>query len=131
MSFLIDSDRVADFLNGKPDGVELFRTLAPAGFPISVVMTYGEILDGVYYGRDPARHEAVFTAFLVGVAILPVTASISERFARIRGDLRRRGQLIGDLDILIGATALEYNLTIVTRNRERYERIPGLSTHPS
>ena len=128
MSFLIDSDPVADFFNGKPDGVELFRTLAPAGFSISV-MTYGEILDGVYYGRDPARHEAVFTAFLVGVAILPVTASISERFARIRGDLRRRGQLIGDLDILIGATALEYNLTIVTRNREHYERIPGLSIH--
>lgn len=130
MSYLIDSDRVADFLNGKPDGVELLRMLAPAGLSISVV-TYGEILDGVYYGRDPVRNEAVFTAFLVGVAILPVTSRISERFARIRGDLRRRGQLIGDLDILIGATALEYNLTVVTRNREHYERIPGLSIYRS
>jgi len=129
VSYLVDSDRVADYLNGKPDAVALLKSLEPAGLSLSAV-TYGEILDGVYYGRDPIRQQAAFTEFLVGMAILPVTARISERFARIRGDLRRRGQMIGDLDILISATALEHNLTLVTRNLEHYERIAGLSIHP-
>jgi predicted nucleic acid-binding protein len=39
-----------------------------------------------------------------------------QRFAHIRGELRRSGQIIGDFDILIAATAIYHNLTLVTRN---------------
>ena len=48
------------------------------------------------------------------------------RFARLRGELRQRGLLIPDPDILIAATALTHNLTLVTRNRRHFERIPDL-----
>ncbi len=47
-------------------------------------------------------------------------------FARIRGGLRRSGQLIGDPDLLIAATALHYDLTLVTRNVKDFQRTPGL-----
>jgi predicted nucleic acid-binding protein len=50
-----------------------------------------------------------------------------ERFARIRAELRSQGQLIPDLDILIAASALEYELSLVTRNTRHFRRIPGLS----
>lgn len=49
-----------------------------------------------------------------------------ERFAGIRGDLRRRGQLIPDLDLLIAATALHHDLTLLTRNVRHFDRIPEL-----
>ncbi len=51
-----------------------------------------------------------------------------QRFARIRGDLRQRGQLIGDPDILIATTALYYDLILLTRNKKHYQRIPLLKT---
>jgi tRNA(fMet)-specific endonuclease VapC len=34
--------------------------------------------------------------------------------------------MIGDCDLLIGATALRHNLTLLTNNRRHFERIDGL-----
>ena len=56
-----------------------------------------------------------------------LTHPIMERYADIRRELRRRGLgLIGDVDTLIRATALERNLTVVTTDKD-FERVPGLS----
>ena len=52
-----------------------------------------------------------------------------EQFARIRARLRRQGQLIPDLDLLIAATAVTHGLTLVTRNRRHFERIPELALY--
>jgi tRNA(fMet)-specific endonuclease VapC len=51
-------------------------------------------------------------------------------FARMRLDLRRSGQLIGDLDTLIAATAYVADARLVTRNRKHFERIPGVTLAP-
>ncbi len=53
------------------------------------------------------------------------------RFARIRSELRQRGQLIGDADILIAAAAIEHDLMLLTRNRRHFERIPDLTIYQS
>jgi predicted nucleic acid-binding protein len=52
-----------------------------------------------------------------------------ERFGRIRGQLRRDGNLVGDMDLLIASTAIAHDLTLVTRNRRHFERIPGLELY--
>ncbi len=52
-----------------------------------------------------------------------------QHFARIRGELRRTGKIIGDFDILIAATAIQHNLTLVTRNIKDYQRIPDLKMY--
>jgi tRNA(fMet)-specific endonuclease VapC len=49
-----------------------------------------------------------------------------EIFGRTRSGLRRAGQLIPDLDLLIGATALHHDLILLTRNRRHFTHIPGL-----
>ncbi len=54
-----------------------------------------------------------------------LTRPILERYADIRLALRR-GQLIGDIDTLIAATALERNLTIVTIDPD-FQRVPHLN----
>jgi tRNA(fMet)-specific endonuclease VapC len=54
-----------------------------------------------------------------------------EVFARTRADLRRSGQLIADLDLLIAATALHHDLTLLTRNVRHFARIPGLRLYQS
>ena len=52
-----------------------------------------------------------------------------QRFARIRGELRRNGQLIPHPDILIAATALDHNLTLLTRNIKDFQRTPELKLY--
>ncbi len=130
MTYLVDSDRVADWLQGRPAAVDVLRSLAPDGLAISLV-TYGEIYEGIYYGRHPAGTERVFRQFLRAVDVLRLTRPIMRRFARVRGDLRRRGQLIGDPDVLIAATALHHDLTLVTGNRAHFRRISELRLYPT
>jgi tRNA(fMet)-specific endonuclease VapC len=128
MSYLVDTDRVASYLNGRPDAVELLSSLRHEGLSISIV-TYGEIYDGIYASNDPRGKEQAFLMFLRRVAVLPLTRTVMKRFAQIRGQLRRQGQIIGDPDILIAATALQHNLTLITRNRRHFGRISGLSLY--
>jgi predicted nucleic acid-binding protein len=52
-----------------------------------------------------------------------------ERFAEVRSFLRHRGQLIPDFDLLIGATALHYELTLLTFSRRDFQRIPDLKLY--
>ena len=127
MKYLVDSDWVVDYLAGKQQAVSLLTSVWLDGIAISLI-TLGEIYEGIYYGRDPQRSEAVFRQFLRSIDILPLHRSIMQRFARIRGDLRQRGQLIGDPDILIATTALYYDLILLTRNKKHYQRIALLKT---
>lgn len=129
MTYLIDTDWVIGYLRGRQDAHTLLHSLSPAGIAISV-MTYGEILEGIYFGNNPRQHARGFQQFLHGVNVLPLNRRIMQRFARIRGDLRQRGMLIGDPDILIAATALHHSLTLVTQNRRHFQRIPGIFLHP-
>jgi predicted nucleic acid-binding protein len=128
VSFLVDSDWIADYLKGRPDTVATLQSLAGEGLAVSII-SYGEIYEGILFGGNRTQHERGFQAFLRGVQLLPLNRSIMRRFAQIRGDLRSQGRLIGDPDILIAATALQYHLTLLTRNVRDFSRIPGLSLH--
>lgn len=125
MKYLVDTDWVVDYLKGKSPIVEHLKALASDGLAVSLI-TYGEIYEGIYFGRDPQRHEVGFASFLRGVSVLPLNRAIMRQFARVRGDLRSKGQLFGDPDLLIAATALHHNLTLLTHNSRHFARIPGL-----
>lgn len=130
MKYLRDTDRAADYLKGRADAVELLRTLAGDGIGMSLV-TYGELWEGVAYGREPVQNAPELRAFLRLVDPIALNQGIMRRFATIRGRLRRRGQLIGDFDTLIAATAVHYDLVLVTRNLRHFDRIPDVQVHES
>jgi tRNA(fMet)-specific endonuclease VapC len=59
--------------------------------------------------------------------IVPITEAIISRASDIYADLYKCGQLIGDADILIAATALEHGLVLSTNNEHHFSRISGLT----
>lgn len=128
MRYLIDSDYVADYLGAHSHATTLLTSLVDQGLAISLI-TIGEIYEGIYYGRNPQKAEAVFKQFLRSTDTLSLTKPIMHLFARLRGELRRTGQIIGDFDILIASTAIHHNLTLVTRNIKDYQRIPQLQLY--
>jgi tRNA(fMet)-specific endonuclease VapC len=125
MRYLLDSDVVADYLKGRNSARTLLEPLFPDGLAISII-TYAEVYEGVYYGRDRRRHEQGFRAFLHAVAVLSLTQAVARRYAVLRGSLQRQGQIIDQPDLFIAATALQHDLILVTRNRQHFERIPQL-----
>lgn len=128
MTYLIDSDIIVGWLRGREHAVELLADLEPDGIAISVI-TYGEIYEGIYFGRTPQRSERVFQQFLRSVDVLLLNRLIMRRFAHLRGTLRQQGLPLGDPDLLIAATALHHGLTLVTSNTRHFERIPDLKRH--
>ena len=125
MSYLVDTDRVVDYLKGRPDAVELLNRLIDDGLFVSII-TYGEIYEGINFGRDPTANERAFRYFLRGATVLGVSQAVARRFARIRGELRQQRITVPMPDLLIAATAVEHDLTLLTRNLRDFQRIPGL-----
>ncbi len=122
--YLIDSDRTIDWLKGSRDAVAFLGALQ--GPLYLSLISLGEIYEGIYASTQPDGDEAVFLAFLRQVELLQVSRPIMQRFAEVRSDLRRAGLRIGDMDLLIAATALHHNLTLVTRNVRDFEKVRGL-----
>lgn len=55
-----------------------------------------------------------------GNRILPVTEAIAERWGHLAAAARKQGVTLAVVDGVIAATALEHNLTLVTRNTKDY-----------
>jgi predicted nucleic acid-binding protein len=127
MPYLVDSDWVIDFLEGDQEARQLLDSLAGEGIAISVI-TYMEVYQGVVRDPQPVRTEEDLRALTERLPIVPVSTGVAERCARLREALRTEGRRVNSraLDLLIAATAMHHNLTLVTRNVEDYKDIPEL-----
>lgn len=76
----------------------------------------------------------IVEAFIPKFAVIPIYNAL-DIYAREKARMRKAGQLIDDFDILIGATAVANNMTMVTNNTNHFDRIKGISiddwTQPS
>ena len=125
LSFLIDTDWVIDRFNALARVTRRLKELEPRGLGLSVISA-AELWEGVYFSRDPKRSQVMLEEFLSGVVILGLDEEICKRFGQLRGSLRKRGQIIGDFDLLIAASALRHQLTLLTNNRKHFDGIVGL-----
>lgn len=126
MTYLVDTDLIASYLNGYKKAVTLLDSLADQGITISLI-TFGEIYEGIYFSKNPKTAEQAFLRLLRAITVLSLNKSVLRQFARIRGDLRSKGILIPDTDLLIAATAIYHNLVLVTGNIRHFSRIPNLN----
>ena len=125
MRYLVDSDWAINYLRGIRNYVQRIRSMTADGIGLSII-SLAEIYEGVYRSTDPSASEAGLLSFLSLVEVLALDDETCRIFGQERGRLRARGALIGDMDILIGATALRHNLTLLTNNQRHFERIPNL-----
>ena len=130
MPYLLDSDWVIDHLSNLRQAVQLVDRLAPAGLAMSVV-SYMEAYQGIGRNADPAKADAALREFVDLVPILPFTPAVARRCGSVREELRNQGKRINSraLDLMVAATALEGNLTLVTCNKRDYRDIPGLTLY--
>lgn len=123
--YLIDTDWVIHYLNGREDIVRRLDALQREGLGLSVI-SLAELYEGIYSSTDPEGNEQDLKDFLRGVTIMGIDEETCKMFGRERGRLWKQGALIGDADLLIAATGLHNNLTILTNNRQHFQRVEGL-----
>ncbi len=94
-----------------------------------MIITLGEVHEGLIEGPKALDHADGFGKFIKFVRVIPLNRSIMRRFAMLQRGLRTTGRMIPDFDLLIAATAVEYDLILVTRNIRHFEHVPGIRLH--
>jgi tRNA(fMet)-specific endonuclease VapC len=125
--YLLDSAILAALLNSRPAVIALVQPWIAGQEAATSILAYGEVIEYLKPRADFARRYGALRALLRGVYPHFLTYRIVERYADIRLQLRppHGPGLIGDVDTLIAATALERNLTVVTTDSD-FQRVPGL-----
>jgi tRNA(fMet)-specific endonuclease VapC len=128
MRYLLDTDWIINLLAGKKDAEEKIQHLDPDEIAISLV-TIAEIYESAYTYANPDAHIKTFRSFFSNFQLLNLNLPIIEKFAEIRAYLRRTGNMISDFDMLLGATALNHDLIVLSYNKKHFARIPELKIH--
>jgi len=125
---LLDTSVLSEILKKRPEPkvLEKLRSL-----PARAMATSAVCVTELRYGaaRHPARAglwERISGEVLARVRIIPFGELEALRAGDLLALLESRGAPIGMEDVLIGATALEAGLSVVTRNVRHFARIPGL-----
>ena len=120
--FLVDTNVISEIVKPRPHPAVL-RWFAAADESLIhfSVLTLGEIRKGISSSPNPSR-KAQFEAWLAALVdrfstrILPINVAIADRWGHLAGVCRSKGTTLPVIDGLLAATALHYDLTLVTRN---------------
>ncbi len=122
MRYLADTNAISEFRKKVPNQKVLawFAAQTEESLFLSVI-TIGEIEKGIAQIIDPtgkANYQTWLNNLIVRFdrRILPVSIEVARRWGNLYGTLQRTGVNLPNWDSLIAATALEHDLTIITRN---------------
>ncbi|GAB3008511.1 type II toxin-antitoxin system VapC family toxin [uncultured Cyclobacterium sp.] len=124
MKYLLDTNICIHFLRGKFGMIEKFQELGTENFAISEV-TFAELVFGAENSTNPKKNLELIEVFTDQVLILPIFNAIY-LYGKEKARLRSIGLMISDFDLLIGCTAVDKDLIMVTENQKEFERISGI-----
>ena len=123
MKFLLDTCAVSDYLRGVDSVVQRIQKVRPSDVAISAV-TVMELRYGATRRQSPKLTASV-DAFLSGISVLTFDAEAAERAGVVRAKMETKGLSIALADCQIAGTALAYELTLVTHDKDLM-RVPDL-----
>ena len=125
MAYLLDTNVISNVVK-FPDGNAASKLMEfrEAGIFTSVLVS-AELRFG--YTKDNAAKRASFIeSLLASIPIEPWQAPYDWTYAELRTGLERRGEAIGQIDLLIAAQARAMDAVLVTDNEREFSRGPGL-----
>lgn len=121
--FLLDTNCISELIRSNPDArVLAWMHSAPEDLLYLSVLTLGEIRKGVA-GLPQGKRRAQLEGWLelelqarFAGRILSIDTSVADRWGVLSAESKRKGRPLSAIDGLLAATAVQHNLTIVTRN---------------
>ena len=123
--YTLDTDMVIEVLRGKQRVVDRMNQLGRDTQVSITGLTIYELYKGVAVMQDEDRKKEV-EEFISRAEILELDLKAERKAGEIYADLRRKGKLISDADILIAAIAVTNDSILVTNNTEHFRRVEGL-----
>ena len=114
--YMLDTNTVSLLLRQHPAVLRQVTAVPMAALGISAI-TEGELLFGLAKRPAARRLHAAVREFLRRVEVLPWETAAAERYGTLRAGLERAGKVLGPLDLLIAAHALDRQAVLVTNDR--------------
>jgi len=129
MKYALDTNVVFRYLkNELPTVINVDNALAANHKLYIPKMVDYEVRRGFKLMRQPShRKELVYKLLTQRCLVLEMDSIIWERAIDIYKELYRKGFTVGELDILIAAVCVTYDLVLVTNNAKDFENIDGLT----
>lgn len=126
MKYLLDTNIIIFWLKGRYNINEKVKRAGAENCFISEV-TVAELWCGVESSPPEVLEEKRqrLEFFLLHIQIIPFSAAI-DVYAKEKVRLRTAGEIIPDFDLLIGATAVQQGLIMVSNNSKHLARIEGI-----
>jgi tRNA(fMet)-specific endonuclease VapC len=121
---MLDTNIVSHLLKLHPAVVRHVTAASMASLCISAI-TAGELVFGLAKRPDAVRLHRAVEEFLRRVDVLPWDREVATRYGGVRAALERGGKVLGALDLLIAAHALNAGAVLVTNDRT-FRHVPGL-----
>ncbi|MCF6241121.1 MAG: type II toxin-antitoxin system VapC family toxin [Bacteroidales bacterium] len=84
-----------------------------------------ELKFGVENSQNKEKNRIVLENFIKWIKIIPIFNSL-DFYASEKARLRKKGNIVDDFDLLIGACAVSYNLVFVTNNIKHFKNIKNI-----
>ncbi|MCD6212296.1 MAG: PIN domain-containing protein [Sulfurovum sp.] len=123
--YLIDSYILIYFLKGKQEVVEKLSRIPMDDLYISRI-NYTELIYGAYNSTKINQNLKVIEPFLDSFKVLEFTKTSSLIFAKEKARLKKNGNIIADMDLMIASIAIENDCTLISNNIKHFERIQNL-----
>ncbi|MFO7826620.1 MAG: type II toxin-antitoxin system VapC family toxin [Cyclobacterium sp.] len=124
MDYLLDTNICIYFLKGRYGLVDKIERLGFENFFISEI-TVAELKYGVEKSTNPDKNRPVINELIDSFKQLPIYGAL-DIYAKEKARLKKKGNIVDDLDLFIGATAIENNMVLVTNNEKHFDRLQNI-----
>jgi tRNA(fMet)-specific endonuclease VapC len=125
MSYLIDTDIIIYSIKGNENVRNHFTLNENLPKAISVI-TYGELLYGAKKSARPEKNLAIVYKIKELFPVIDIDKAVIETFSDLKAAMGKTGNIIDDMDLLIAATSMTINATLVTNNEKHFRKLDGL-----
>ncbi|MDR3556841.1 MAG: type II toxin-antitoxin system VapC family toxin [Syntrophobacteraceae bacterium] len=128
MGLIFDSSEIIFLERDRAQVAGLVSGREGESFGISVV-TVSELLHGVERADTETRRlrrQSFVEKILESFPVFPFDVPVARIYARIWASLSRKRLTVGAHDLIIAATAISLDCSVVTANRRDFEKIEGL-----
>jgi tRNA(fMet)-specific endonuclease VapC len=118
----LDTDILVALLRGDGEAIKVLEDLQRAGeLPKTTIITAYELFKGAAASAKPVENIRIVEELLQNLTVLGLDVEACKRAGLIRDELRKRGKLISEFDILIAAIVQQNKEKLITRDKHFQE----------